>query len=153
MSSNAPFSLYQGLFRDFAYAYQYWFTPMLQAFSPTMYFGCNIQDAGVEKHVLDNVGSYGFQINRLMDAVMVLASRADLSTLTPAETGYIGRFKELAKAADRAASDFQTKPRHGVTMAELDRMIDAVLSLQADNPDAYRELVRHGRERLGAAVE
>ncbi len=151
MASQAPVSLYQGLFRDFAYAYDYCFSPLLRAFSPTMYFGCNVQDEDVERHVLSKVGSYGYQINQIIDAMTVLVSRIDRASLTPTEAKEVDRFTQLAEAADRTSSEYQNEPRRGVTRTEVERMIDEILSLKTKDSRAYDELINLTRERLGFA--
>lgn len=82
------------------------------AFSPVINFGCNIEDKDVEQHVVDSVGSYGSQINRMMDVLTVLVARLDPETLTPEEQDFVDEFQALARRADKAASDFQHEPRH-----------------------------------------
>jgi hypothetical protein len=139
------------MFRDFAYAYDYCFSPLLKAFSPTMYFGCNVQDEDVERHVLSKVGSYGYQLNQIIDAMTVLVSRIDRASLTPAEARDVDRFKDLAEMADRASAEFENKPRRAVTRTDLDRMIDEILSLRTTDRRAYEQLLTLAQERLGAA--
>jgi hypothetical protein len=139
------------MFRDFAYAYDYCFSPLLKAFSPTMNFGCNVQDEDVERHVLSKVGSYGYQLNQIIDAMGVLVSRIDRASLTPAEARDVDRFKDLAEMADRASAEFENKPRRAVTRTDLDRMIDEILSLRTTDRRAYEQLLTLAQERLGAA--
>jgi len=55
--------------RDFVY---YPVTVWREFFRPTFYFGCNVTDVDTEREVLDEVGSYGSQINRILDAVDIL---------------------------------------------------------------------------------
>ena len=44
----------------------------------TNYFGCNIDDRPTEHHVLENVGSYGYQLNRIIDVVELLIAKIEL---------------------------------------------------------------------------
>ncbi len=136
------------LFSNWAYTYKYWFAPMLKAFSPTLNFGCNIEDAGVEQHVLGEVGSYGKQMNRVLDVLTVLVSRADLGSLTPEEKDHVDSFNKLANAADRATREYQNEQPSGVTMADLDRLMDEIANLEHRNPAAYAELQERARERM-----
>src|SRR5208282_2346052 len=73
-------------------------------FSPHVTFGANLEDKPVETKVLDTVGSYGSQINRIMDAMSVLISRLDRKELTPQEQVTVSRFNELALMADKVAT-------------------------------------------------
>src|SRR5208283_4589571 len=70
-------------------------------FSPHVTFGANAEDKPVETKVLNTVGSYGSQINRIMDAMSVLIARQDLKELTPQEQFTVSKFKELAFLADK----------------------------------------------------
>ncbi len=88
----------------------------------------------------------------MMDALTVLISRVDRAALTPAEARQVDEFKELAKQADLSASEFQNKPRPGVTRTEVDRMLDEILSLKTKDPGAYEELVKLARERLASTA-
>ena len=121
-----PLTNWQGLFSG-------WFSPHLT-------FGANIQDQSVETKVLDTVGSYGSQINRIMDAVSVLISRLD-KDLTPREQFAVSKFKELALLADEAATKFEGKPSHEeVTVEEVRRCLDAVENLKTSKPAAYAHI-------------
>ncbi len=57
--------------RDYTFTYFPW-TDWSGFFRPTFNFGCNVGDADTEKAVLDTVGSYGSQLNRILDALVVL---------------------------------------------------------------------------------
>ena len=81
------------------------------AFSPVINFGCNIEDKDVEQHVVDSVGSYGSQINRMMD-VLRCRRPAHPETLTSEEQDFVDEFQALARRADKAAAEFQHEPRH-----------------------------------------
>lgn len=78
-------------------------------------FGRNIEDKDVETQVLNNVGSYGKQLNIVLDALMVLVERLEsqpqfAAQLSQREHHAIYELKELAKTADAVARAFQGKP-------------------------------------------
>ena len=67
----------------------------------------NAQDADVERHVLGEVGSYGLQLSRILDAVNLLVGELDLTELTPEQQKIVVRLEDLAHSADRAVSEFR----------------------------------------------
>jgi hypothetical protein len=122
-------------------------------FSPHITFGANTEDKPVEAHVLDTVGSYGSQINRIMDAMSVLVSRLDPKELTPQEQFTVSKFKELAFLTDKAAAEFQGKPYHeSVTLAEVAGWLDSIDDLKKSNPAAYARIASVIMGRLGESV-
>lgn len=145
------FSLYRNFLKNFVYTFTYFPTTNWQrAFSPTIYFGCNVDDADVEQHVLDEVGSYGKQINRVLDAMTVLVSRMPPDTaLTPQERRYIDAFEDLADAADEASKKFKGKRRSGLTLDDINHTIENLCSLVGKDPDRYQYLV----ERIQADLD
>jgi hypothetical protein len=118
-------------------------------FSPHITFGNNIEDKPVETNVLDAVGSYGSQINRIMDAMSVLVSRLHREELTPQEQFKISKFNELAALADKVTTDFQSKPRREeVTLEEVDRLLDAIEDLKISNHGAYARITTEIKKRV-----
>lgn len=78
-------------------------------------FGRNVEDREVEEHVLNNVGSYGKQLNVILDALMVLIKRLEshpefADRLSQPEHHAIYELKQLAETADAIARSFQGKP-------------------------------------------
>jgi hypothetical protein len=67
----------------------------------------NSQDADIEEHVLGEVGSYGLQLGRLLDAVNLLVGQLDLSALTPEQQRIVVRLEDLSVSAKRAVSDYR----------------------------------------------
>ena len=65
----------------------------------------NSQDADIEQHVLGEVGSYGLQLSRVIDALELLVGELDLARLTPDEQKIVVRLQDLARAADRAGDE------------------------------------------------
>jgi len=112
--------------------------------SPTFNFGCNIQDMETEHHVVDKVGSYGKQVNCVLDVLTVLVAddRLDPQKLTPQELNFVNQFKDLAREADRVAAAFQDKPPHHLTGFELDHVLEDLCSLKRANPSLYQEFKR-----------
>jgi hypothetical protein len=96
--------------RDFIY---FPTTIWREFFRPTFYFGCNVNDVETEHEVLDDVGSYGKQINRILDAVMVLIKIDEdrMTGLTEDEKLAIWALKTLHKTADEASTRAEQRPR------------------------------------------
>lgn len=147
------FSAYENYLKNFAYAFTYFPTTNWQrAFSPTINFGCNVEDADVEQHVVNEVGSYGKQINCVLDAMTVLVSRMPRKEeLTPQERRYVDAFEDLARAADTAAKKFQDQHRGDITLHDIDRTIEDLRSLAGTNPGSYRCLVERLQAYLNSA--
>ena len=89
--------------RDFVYLPT---TVWREFFRPTFYFGCNVNDIDTEHEVLGDVGSYGKQLNRVLDALMVLINIADdrdeLLSIDQKEAIYA--LRTLHKDASRASA-------------------------------------------------
>lgn len=136
----APFTNWANLCRG-------WFS-----ISPTIIFGGNLKDASIESHVLNEVGSYGKQLNRIIDVLTVLLSDLDHERLTPQEERLVYKFEELAQAADTATKNFESvAPDRELTRWEIDGLIDQMLSLQKSKPALFNDLSAHVRERLEKA--
>ena len=65
----------------------------------------NAGDAEVEGHVLGNVGSYGLQLSRILDAVNLLVSELDLDRLTPEQQRIVVRLEDLAQDVQRSVAE------------------------------------------------
>ena len=78
---------------------------------PTYYFGCNINDVDTEHDVLDEVGSYGKQINRILDALVVLIKIDEerINGLTEDEKLAIYALKALHKDAGKASAEAERR--------------------------------------------
>jgi hypothetical protein len=79
--------------------------------SPTIVFGnANISDLEVEQKVVDSVGSYGYQLNRILDALAVLIREEETpgkTQRTEMDRRVLYRLLDLADAADKAAKKAQ----------------------------------------------
>ena len=105
MSGVAPVFGAGNLLRNFAFTY-FPFTDWRRFISPTIVFGsANIQDSEIEQEVVDSVGSYGYQLNRILDALAVLIRSGEVEklALTEKDRRALYRLLDLADAADDAA--------------------------------------------------
>lgn len=134
-------SFYEDFLKNYTFVY-FPTTNWQRALSPTFNFGCNIQDADVEEHVLSEVGSYGSQINRILDVLSVLVANLDRSALTPQERHFVEKFERLAADADAAAAKYQHKRPHSPIYAqEIDHMIEALISIRRSDRAKYQKLM------------
>jgi hypothetical protein len=96
------------------------------AFSPSVYFGCNLRQARVEHEVVSAVGSYGTQLNRVLDVLTVLVKDLDRTKLTPLDLQRVVLFEKLAKDADDAARAAQrAKAPLAVELVQRSKRTDA----------------------------
>jgi hypothetical protein len=108
------------------------------------------QDRPVETHVLNVVGSYGSQINRILDALSVLVSKAHLRDLTPREAKSIQEFEQLASLADKVASDYQNdRYPPDITLSAVHSWIKAIKDLEASSPGAYKRIAKEIESAFG----
>ena len=110
MSSIPSFFGMDNLIRSYALRYSP-MTDWRRFISPTIVFGnANIADIATEQKVVDSVGSYGYQLNRILDALTVLIREHDdpKTPRTEAETRVLYRLLDLAEAADLAATRART---------------------------------------------
>jgi hypothetical protein len=114
-----------------------WQKSFSPVFTPTINFGCNTEDVPVEQHVVDSVGSYGFQLNRVIDALLVIIDHSTLKgRLREEDKQKVQAFKDLAKAADDAAKGFQGQ----ITETGVEKLITGLRSLQETDPKLYEKL-------------
>jgi hypothetical protein len=105
MSVAAPVVNAANLLKHFTFTY-FPSTDWRRFISPTIVFGrANFQDSEIEQEVVDRVGSYGYQLNRILDALVVLVRQSDLdkSSMAEKDLGALYRLLDLAEAADEAA--------------------------------------------------
>jgi hypothetical protein len=92
-------------FTNFLRSWDY--RPVTSWFEHFITINWNSQDADVEQHVLGEVGSYGLQLSRILDAVDLLVSELDLARLTPEQQRIVVRLEDLRHAAHRAVNEFR----------------------------------------------
>lgn len=108
-----------------------------------------MQDRTVEAHVLDFVGSYGKQLGCVIESISVLVSHIDHKDLTPAEEDAVYKFRELARNAREAVSEFRGKAAHeDATLAAMDTWVGAIAALRTSTPVAYARLSSRIRDAL-----
>ena len=121
----------------FNYVFTYLPTTNWQhAFSPTVNFGCNVEDAQIEQHVVDSVGSYGFQLNRVLDALSVIIDKPTPKGRSAEDSQKIEAFKELARAADAAAKEYEGE----ATETRVEKLIEDMNALKQTDPVRYQKL-------------
>jgi hypothetical protein len=127
----------------FNYVFTYFpVTNWQHAFSPTIYFGSNVQDIPEEQHVLYQVGSYGYQLNRIIDMLKVVVDHGKFNgkkngSKSGRDQQVIQKFLELAKATDTAASDFKGE----ATEQSVQEVIACLRRLQHSDDERYKTLV------------
>src|ERR1035437_7806180 len=105
MSASPSIFGMDNLFRNYALSV-FPITDWRRFVSPTIVFGnANIADSDTEQKVVDSVGSYGYQLNRILDALAVLIrEHEDLDApKIEDERRMLCRLLDLADAADEAA--------------------------------------------------
>ncbi len=131
----------------------FWINPQTswsRFFNPQVFISLNSEDADVENHVLQNAGSYGRQLARVLDVLEVLvAHAADDKNLTPAERLAIDRFRDLTTRVDAAVQEYRGPRRTGITAADVDRVAEGLMSLAQSDPAAFETLADRLRPALG----
>jgi len=105
MSSTPSIFSTGNLLKNFVFTY-FPITDWRRFISPTIVFGnANIADSNTEQKVVDSVGSYGYQLNRILDALAVLIREQEdpKAPMTEMDRRVLGRLLDLADAADQAA--------------------------------------------------
>src|SRR2546426_6741860 len=109
--ADAPRSIFDAWLSPFANFLRVWdYRPTTSWFDHLFTVNWNSQDADVEQHVLSQVGSYGLQLSRVLDAVDLLVSELDLSRLTPEQQRIVVRLEDLARSADQAVAEYRGRP-------------------------------------------
>lgn len=129
----------------FNYVFTYFPTTNWQhAFSPTIYFGSNIEDAPVEQHVVDQVGSYGYQLNRIIDFLKVAVDDGIVKGKNEREKSVVNNFVTLAEKTDQAAREFKGE----VTEESVQRLLQGLRRLRQSDHERYERLVSELRQAL-----
>lgn len=146
-------SYYDEVLKGFVNTYVNPITNWTRAFSPTMYFGCNVEDISTEQHVLNSVGSYGSQINRIIDVVSLLMPTLKGMTLSDDQRKAIEDFEELARQADEASSSFRNKPPRNLSLDQVDEFVERLERLAKTEPEQYRLAIARVRARTDRQPE
>src|SRR3954452_10845918 len=106
MTPEAQPNLFETLLAPFSNFLRNWdYKPVTSWFEHFITINWNAQDADVEQHVLGEVGSYGLQLSRTLDAVDLLVKELDLARLTPEQQRIVVRLEDLRDAAHRAVNE------------------------------------------------
>ena len=140
MALEVPRNVFDIWFSPFTNFLRSWdYKPVTSWFEHFITINWNSNDADVEQHVLGEVGSYGLQLSRILDAVDLLVSELDLARLTPEQQRIVVRLEDLRDAAHRAVNEYRgrTEPEAGVgrrrdAPAGHRRQLVALASLGAD---------------------
>ncbi len=140
---------FQKMFEDLAYKFVYFPTTNWQrAFSPQINFGCNLEDQDIEQHVLNEVGSYGYQLSRIIDVLNALVARVPAGELTPQEQLDIAGFQDMVRRVDAALEEKQGPANRGVTAGDVANLTSGLQALAQTDPAQYRALL----DQLHAAL-
>lgn len=105
MSASSSIFSTGNLLKNFVFTY-FPVTDWRRFISPTIVFGnANLADSDTEQKVVDTVGSYGYQLNRILDALAVLIREHEdpQAPRTDKDHRMLCRLLDLAEAADEAA--------------------------------------------------
>ena len=95
----------------FAEFLRYWdFQPSTSWFQHFITINNNAGDAGPEATVLGEVGSYGYQLSRIIDAVQVIVDQLEksqgLGDLSPDQQQSLAKLRQLAKDVDASVDGY-----------------------------------------------
>jgi hypothetical protein len=108
MAVDARRNVLETLLFPFSNFLRFWdYRPVTSWFEHFITINWNSQDADIEQHVLGEVGSYGLQLSRILDAVELLVSELDLARLSPEQQRIVVRLEDLAHAAHRAVNEYR----------------------------------------------
>lgn len=111
MSVSSPPGLVETFLSPFTNFLRSWdYRPVTSWFEHFVTINWNSGDADIEEHVLSEVGSYGLQLARVLEAVDLLVGELDLSRLTPEQQRIVVRVEDLAASAKRAVRDYRGQP-------------------------------------------
>lgn len=97
-----------GLVAPFAGFLRNWdYRPTTRWFEHFITVNWNSNDADVEAKVLGDVGSYGLQLSRVIDAVDLLVGQLDLASLTAEQQRTVVRLQDLAEATRRSVREYR----------------------------------------------
>jgi hypothetical protein len=130
MPVESPPSLVETFLSPFTNFLRSWdYRPVTSWFEHFVTINWNSGDADIEEHVLGEVGSYGLQLARLLEAVDLLVGELDLGRLTPEQQRIVVRVEDLAASAKRAVREYRGQavdPASAPNRGEiLPRVVDA----------------------------
>ncbi len=110
-------------------------------FNPQFFITYNAEDVEVENHVLNQVGSYGKQLGKIISVLDVLVARLPQNELTPQEQIALTEFRQLSEQVKDAVATIKGPQQKSITQTDVDQLIENLQSLAVSNPTAHRRLV------------
>ncbi len=110
-------------------------------FNPQFFITYNAEDVEVENHVLNQVGSYGKQLGKIISVLDVLVAHVRQDELTPQELIALSEFRQLSEQVTGAVAAVKGTQQKSITQADVDQLIEGLQSLAHSNPEAHRRLV------------
>jgi hypothetical protein len=117
-------------------------------FNPQFFINYNAGDVEAENNVLQQVGSYGKQLGKIINVLDVLVARLPQDQLTPQERRTLDEFRDLSEKVSAAVAAVKGPREQGITQANIDRMIESLQSMARSDPAAHRYLI----DRLKGAI-
>lgn len=140
---------FQKAFEDFFSRFVYFPTTNWQrTFSPQINFGCNLEDLDTEQHVLDKVGSYGYQLSRIIDVLNALVARLPAGGLTLQERQDVKAYHDMVGLVQTALEEKQGPASRGVTAGDVAKLASGLKALANTDHEQYRALL----DQLHAAL-
>ncbi|EDY80585.1 hypothetical protein VDG1235_199 [Verrucomicrobiia bacterium DG1235] len=106
------------------------------------FFGSNTEDAPIEQHVLNEIGSYGKQLSTVIEMLNVVAQEQDLSshsaTLDDKQKTAVENFDMLREKRRKAVANYKL-PRD-LTLRDLDRVKAFIAYCKRHHNSQYEEL-------------
>ena len=110
--------------------------------NPQFFINYNAGDVEVENNVLQQVGSYGKQLGKIINVLEVLVARLPQDELTSRERRALDEFRDLSENVSAAVAAVKGPREQGITQADIDSMIDGLQLLARSDPAAHRSLER-----------
>jgi hypothetical protein len=144
MSQQQNGSLFLDMFKyyDTLKYYSPW-TNWQRFFNPQFFISYNTDDVEVENHVLSQAGSYGKQLGQIMDVLNILICRLPKERLTAQERETLQDFRALSKQVDSAVTAVKGPQSKGITLSDIDQLVDQLTDLKQSDHSTYRLLIEH----------
>lgn len=118
--------------------------------NPQFFISYNAGDVEVENNVLQQVGSYGMQLGKIINVLEVLVAHLPQDELTLQERRTLDEFRDLSEQVNAAVAAVKGPRKQGITPADIDRMIDGLQLLAHSDPAAHRYLIDRLKHAIAA---
>ncbi|MER3446336.1 MAG: hypothetical protein C4291_05565 [Candidatus Dadabacteria bacterium] len=95
-------------------------------------------DSKIEKRIIESVASYGRQLGWIIEVLDIVLSRIKIENLTEEEKGGLNQFFDLIRRIEEIKQD--SRPS-GVTLGNVNRMINEIRALKKKDEKVYTEIV------------